>query len=319
MNSMYFDIISKYDDIIKIINSNKIDDRNCVINAQAYINSLIKHEDRLAINDNKSLSIAIWFLRCIDEPQLTSRFLIDQRDIFKNYIMKTARDEDFPDLIRNLGIPVFINGNNYKMDFSFFVSYNKRISGYKYRLVYQSLDHGYINLDIETFSNIMREYIVSRLLDIYNSIDKDQAIKAMNNYINKIESMRREFKESIRKYTPSGKIRWENFPPCIKAYINEINDGGNPAHLARLTLATFLHHIGMPNDEIVKVFSGTADFDENSATYQVNHLTGKISGTEYSPPKCDTLRSNHLCFMDDDPLCRQVKHPLQYYMKKRSH
>ncbi len=319
MNETYFDIISKKEDITKIINSNRLDDRKRLIDAEAYIKNLIKHEKRLVINDNKSLSVALWFLKCIDEPQLTSRFLIDQRDIFKNYIINISKEDKFLDYIKGLGIPVIIENNIYKINLSFFISYNKRISGYKYRLVYQDIDHGYITVDIEVFSNIMREYIVSRLLNIYNSIDKLDALDAMKNYNNKIESMKIEFKDSIKKYTPSGKIRWDNFPPCIKAYINEINDGGNPAHLARLTLATFLHHIGMSNEEIVKVFSGTADFEENSATYQVNHLTGKISGTEYSPPKCDTLRSNHLCFMDDDPLCRQIKHPLQYYIKKRLH
>jgi DNA primase large subunit len=53
------------------------------------------------------------------------------------------------------------------------------------------------------------------------------------------------------------------------------------------------------------------------ARYQVEHITGKISGTEYTPPNCDTLKSNNICFQPDG-LCKKtwMIHPLIYYKYK---
>ncbi|MCL5440233.1 MAG: DNA primase, partial [Candidatus Thermoplasmatota archaeon] len=63
------------------------------------------------------------------------------------------------------------------------------------------------------------------------------------------------------------------------------------------------------------------DFNQRITEYQVDHVTGQISGTEYSPPKCEVLRSNHVCYWGEDKLCHQewLRHPLQYYaVKKKS-
>ena len=53
------------------------------------------------------------------------------------------------------------------------------------------------------------------------------------------------------------------------------------------------------------------------ARYQVEHITGKTSGTEYTPPGCDTMKSNSICF-NPDSLCNKewMNHPLSYYRIK---
>ena len=73
----------------------------------------------------------------------------------------------------------------------------------------------------------------------------------------------------------------------------------------------------MSADEIMGVFSASPDFDESKTRYQIDHITGEISGTVYSPPECSTMKSYGICF-DEDGLCRKewMTHPLKYYKIK---
>jgi DNA primase large subunit len=84
---------------------------------------------------------------------------------------------------------------------------------------------------------------------------------------------------------------------------------------------SFLHAIGMDSEEIMKLFSAAPDFREDMTRYQVEHITGKTSGTEYSPPGCQAMKTYSICYNEDD-WCRRerpdgsgryVNHPLSYY------
>ncbi len=290
-----------------------------------YMGNLIKKysEDKkynVAI-DRETFAITLWIIKYINEKPLINRFIIDQRDVFMNKITQISL-ESFDHLIEYFGAlgiedaSIETVGNKYlfRIPFDIFIRYNKKLSGNKYRLVYQMLDSGYVYIDLRQAAHILREQFVAKMNKIYDKMDYSDSKDIFEGFYDKLDELKKEFIEINRKKTMNlGEIDSSIFPPCIKEYINEINDGGNPSHMARLALATFLHHIGMDNEHIVKIFSRTADFDESSASYQIGHLTGSISGTEYSPPKCATLKSNHLCYMGDDALCQRIKHPLQYY------
>ncbi len=290
-----------------------------------YIDNLIKkYSDNKKYNatlDRETFAITLWIIKYINEKPLINRFITDQRDVFGNRIAEMLL-ENYDNVIEyfsTFGIgdaSIETVGNKYlfKIPFNIFIRYNKKLSGNKYRLVYQMLDNGYVYIDLRQAAHILREYFAVKMHDIYDKMDYSDSKDIFEGFYDKLDELKKEFIEINRKKTMNlGEIDSSIFPPCIKEYINEINDGGNPSHMARLTLATFLHHIGMDNEHIVKIFSRTADFDESSASYQIGHLTGSISGTEYSPPKCATLKSNHLCYMGDDALCPHIKHPLQYY------
>jgi len=72
--------------------------------------------------------------------------------------------------------------------------------------------------------------------------------------------------------------------------------GENVPHQGRFALTTFLHTLGMSADDIMKVFSVSPDFDPRKSRYQVEHITGVISGTEYTPPECRTMKTYGICF-----------------------
>jgi len=117
-----------------------------------------------------------------------------------------------------------------------------------------------------------------------------------------------------------GRIRVTKLPPCIRQLLAKVQAGENLPHSGRFALTAFLHALGMSPEEILHMFSTSPDFDESKTRYQIEHITGKISGTEYTPPECSTMKSYGICFGEDN-LCKKewMTHPLKYYrIKDRS-
>jgi DNA primase large subunit len=86
--------------------------------------------------------------------------------------------------------------------------------------------------------------------------------------------------------------------------------------MARFTLTTFMINVGISTDDVLKLFSNVADFDEGKTRYQVEHIAGLIgSKTRYTPPKCDVLRSFGIC-IENGANCGRIRHPLKYYQNK---
>jgi DNA primase large subunit len=102
------------------------------------------------------------------------------------------------------------------------------------------------------------------------------------------------------------------FPPCMRALLDDIQQGEHLPHHSRFAIASFLTSIGMETDEIVDLFEINPGFGEEQTRYQVEHIRGKTSPTEYSPPACATMQSYGDCVNMDDR-CETISHPLSYY------
>ena len=107
----------------------------------------------------------------------------------------------------------------------------------------------------------------------------------------------------------------ELFPPCMKALLDQVQKGEHLEHHSRFAIATFLVGIGMTTDEIVELFQVNPGFGEEATRYQVNHIRGETSPTEYSTPACSTMQSYGDCVNKDD-LCETIAHPMGYYEQK---
>ncbi len=105
------------------------------------------------------------------------------------------------------------------------------------------------------------------------------------------------------------------FPPCMTYLLDQVQKGEHLEHHSRFAIATFLTSIGMTTDEIVDLFQVNPGFGEEATRYQVDHIRGKTSPTEYSPPSCKTMQSYGDCVNMDD-LCETISHPLAYYEAK---
>ena len=120
---------------------------------------------------------------------------------------------------------------------------------------------------------------------------------------------------SLAKKFSSGTVVSTEYPPCIKHGIEVLEKGENLPHSGRFMLATFLLSRGQSVEQIAPLFKNAPDFNEKVTLYQLNHLAGTSgSGTKYSCPSCEKLKSQNLCFAI--PECDNIVNPLQFGKKK---
>lgn len=271
---------------------------------------------------NDAFRMVIWFLAAIDESVLTARVVNQQRDMLE----KAAGKEDPEELevyCRKIGLDVGydVEEEIFSVDLEDFLHYTRRVSGARYRLIYQAVRGGRVYSLQDTVAKLIRERFVALTFGIVDSIDSRKARDVLGENAEFADSMKKLYREYHEKRRVElGEINFNLFPPCIKEYLKELGDGINLPHIARLALASFLHKVGMESEKIMELFRTAPDFDPRTTEYQVKHIAGEISGVEYSPPKCATLQANHICYKGDDTLCAQewLRHPLWYYeVKKR--
>ncbi len=102
----------------------------------------------------------------------------------------------------------------------------------------------------------------------------------------------------------------------MEVLVEQIKEGEGLPHTARFAVTAFLRTVGMPVDEIVDMYDTFPDFDEEKTRYQVEHISGDSSGTEYTPPSCGTMKTYGNCpehLMDSKCRADTVTHPLSYY------
>ena len=270
----------------------------------------------------ESLALSLWLLRAVNDNSLFSRFSIAARDIYQHMI-ESFNPDMVEDASLSLGMRVErVEGKMFRIRALDFIRSNTHLSGPRYRLAFQDITEGWVYLEKSVLSKVLREHFVTRIKEFYEMIGSAKAVEILGDFHDLVQYIGDQWTAIKGKRTTDlGSVDQSLFPPCIKEYLVEVRDGVNLPHMARFTLVSFLHKIGMQNQEIMALFKTAPDFNQRITEYQVDHVTGQISGTEYSPPKCEVLRSNHVCYWGEDKLCHQewLRHPLQYYaVKKKS-
>ncbi len=293
--------------------------------AFAFVESAVLGDQTYSPIENVELAFIVWILAALDENIITARTIIKARDTVEGQLKRAQHYEDLEEFGRRLGIAISLVGNQigkdhlYRIGVADFATYASRVTGSKYRLSNQIVREGYVYVDEDVMAKVLREAFVSFMFETLDQIRKEDALETIKNVLNDLERIRETYRKAHSVRMNTGKGDASMFPPCMKEIIRSLESGVNVSHMGRLALASFLHKAGYSEDEIVPFFRNAPDFDENITRYQIKHISGEISGTEYTPPKCETMRSNHLCYMDDDPLCHRewMKHPLTYYEVKR--
>ena len=277
------------------------------------------------------------FLSSLGDDMITGRYANFERDILETNMQEDLVDisEDSMKTIREisseLGISLDIEEENNRLFFTIpftqYIHYSGAL-GEKYKLLYQKLRNGHIWIerrrDLKDETNILRKilreaFVVKFKKEVEESeVSKD--VKLL--FKEKMEKVKQYKSEILSKYKNDiGKIESEYLPPCIKSIIANVQNGVNIGHEARFSMVAFLHHAGMNNEEILSIFSSAPDFNEKLTRYQVDHITGKSSGTEYSTPDCRYMEVSGLCVKDvaKDSLCKRdwMKHPFTYYKTKK--
>ncbi|MCA1814187.1 MAG: DNA primase large subunit PriL [Halobacteriales archaeon] len=189
-----------------------------------------------------------------------------------------------------------------------------------WKLVNQPLRAGYVELDKQKLARLCQEAVRQRV-ELAGS--REPSAEMERAFGEHVPGLRKLAEEQLAKFQGGdlGPVRLELLPPCMARLLAQLQQGVNVPHTGRFAVTSFLHTIGMGSEEIMRLFAQAPDFKEELTRYQVEHITGKSSGTEYTPPGCGSMVTWGICPMEEkaredrDPICvkPRMTHPLIYY------
>lgn len=257
--------------------------------------------------------------------------LCNMPSLIRRYALAEAKSVDMilqnerPGFIIEVGKQLGLSSTNGERDkliihFSDFLYYSSGIRAPEWKLVNQSLNSGMVILSKDRVIRLIQSAIQNRIED---ELPLETTPEIISVFKTDVTELRRMWDAKYKQYKAmdTGPISLVHLPPCMKRLLAMAQAGENIPHQGRFSLTAFLHALGLSSDEIIKVFSQSPDFDPTKSKYQIDHITGAISGTEYTPPECSTMRTYGICIESEmDELCRsdKLKHPLNYYrIRKR--
>lgn len=275
--------------------------------------SLVTDADCLA--ELLSYITARILVSCVNDPFLTKRYALAEA--------KTAdarlQNEDFDFVVstaKQMDLNVRLEIGLCKIHFIHYLRNTSQMRAKAWKIANQELQNGYIVLNKARLARVIQQVLQRNIEQELPAEVNDEILKDLGGHIADVKRIVEERKGTF-KAQDFGRIRVTKLPPCIRQLLAKVQAGENLPHSGRFALTAFLHSIGMSPEEILQLFSNSPDFDEGKTRYQIEHITGKISGTEYTPPECSTMKSYGICF-GEDSLCRKewMTHPLKYYRVK---
>lgn len=266
-----------------------------------------------------SYPVTMAILSIIGEPALSRRYAVAEA---KRIYEELRLDEDlkieylcksnFNWRVRHVDIGVF------EIFFADYLKITPLFQAPSWKLVNRLVYNGWVRVKKHELARLVAEAvrvrIVERLILPQPPITVPSEVMDVINDIRKLFESHRSMIRAEESY--AGPVVEEAFPPCIRAILSDLLKGSTISHMARFALTAFLLNVGRSVDEVVELFSSSADFNENVTRYQVEHIAGlRGSHIKYSPPSCSTLRTFGLC-ISGDSLCLKVRHPLTYYKAK---
>ena len=251
---------------------------------------------------------------------LNDRFLTKRYALAEAVRMNKLLGEESADTVlavsRELGVNSTEADGELKMHFSDYIKYSVRIKSPEWKLVNTEVHKGYVMIPKERFYRVLQNALQDRLEDELPLPVPEEIIKAVKKDADHLKVILGEMKS---KFNPAsgGDLKTEFLPPCMKALLAGTQNGVNLPHSGRFALVSFLHTLGMNSEQILTLFAQSPDFDASKSSYQIRHIAGELSGAEYKPPECKTMKSYGICF-NPDKLCdsEYMNHPLSYYRVK---
>lgn len=230
---------------------------------------------------------------------------------------ESTRGLDFAiSVAKELGLSGERDDGKMAVDFADYLRFSSAMKSKSWKLVNQSLSHGTVVISIEKFMRLTESSLTTK---ISSELPLQVNDEILHTFASATEEIRKALTEKRAEYPRRGlgTRSYIRFPPCMKKLLDMVRTGENVPHSGRFALVAFLHTLGMDSDDILTTFATSPDFDENKSRYQIQHISGEISGTEYTPPGCSTMKSYGICY-DPDSLCKLewMDHPLKYYRAK---
>jgi len=221
---------------------------------------------------------------------------------------------------RDVGLEVESAGDAYRLHFTDYLRLAVHLKASEWKLVNRPLAKGVLTLDAKDLSRLVQEALRRRIEGELPRPVSDEVAKSLAEELAAVVEEAKTRKDAMQT-EQFGEVDLQLLPPCMKYILGQLQRGENAAHTSRFAITSFLHAIGMTSEDIMKLFSTAPDFREDLTRYQVEHITGVTSGTEYSPPGCQAMKTYGICYNEDqwcrmerkDGSGRYVNHPLSYY------
>lgn len=187
----------------------------------------------------------------------------------------------------------------------------------EWKMVNRGINAGFLTISHKDLARILLESLRERINKELLSRQCDQSVSdVFSSDIQRFQNMLSMQKKKLEA-APVGKVSLEKLPPCMKEILSAIQSGENVPHMGRFALVAFLSSLKLNTNDILKLFSTAPDYQEDKTRYQVEHITGASSSTEYKCPGCEKMRTYGICPVDKmDDLCKKIRHPLSYYSYK---
>ena len=260
-----------------------------------------------------SYPVARMIVSAVADPAFVKRYAIAE----SKKANERLRMEDPAFVMRvaeELGLNVSQEDGGFAVDFTDFLRFSSTMRSKSWKLVNQRLVRGSVLVPKNKLTRMIEQILTDKISSELPLEVNDEIIDRFAKEIQEIRQVLDQRRKDQQKES-MGRMSFVRFPPCMKALLEMTREGQNVPHSGRFALVAFLHTLGMDSEEILQTFSTAPDFDERKSRYQVEHITGEISGTEYTPPECSTMKSYGICF-NPDALCAKIRHPLSYYRAK---
>ena len=279
------------------------------------------------VNDESDVVLGYVISRLIlaaaDNQALVNYVALSEARRAENYF-NSETDENLVDVVNSLEtIKVSLVGDEFSMNFVDYVKAASKLREGNWKLSNRGVKGGIVTLDRRTLVRLMREVVRQHLeelpeapVEIKNKFEGPiteligSVSKAFVERIGNLHEVVGERQAEAMKEL--GRFDLSKAPPCFNLNLLDLQAGVNLPHPSRFFITTFLSSLNQDSESVMKLFATAPDFKESFTRYQVEHISGKTSGTQYSAPKCDTLVSTGVC-PGPNALCRLIKHPLSYY------
>ena len=178
-----------------------------------------------------------------------------------------------------------------------FIELCTKITGERWRLLNHNVKKGWVDLgdrrmtSAKQLARLLRERIKQEILqDVKNrmagvtdelAINLAEPLGMVTNLMQRVSSERLEM---------SG-VEQQDWPPCMRMAVNELNSGVNVNHFGRLFLASMAATIGLEVEAATAFFENAPDFNPGTTKYQIAHVYDR----GYTPSGCSKLKLNHRC------------------------
>jgi len=280
--------------------------------------------DRAAVGEAEQIAellsypVARIVASCIADPYLNRRYAIAEAK--RAYARMALEDAAFLEfLARELDVDLRRedgSDRSFRVHFTDFLKHTRSMRDPGWKLINQPVAGGYVVLPRDKVVRLLQNAVQGRIESELPLPVNDDILMTFRPQTAELTALLAQKKERF-KAQELGKVSITRFPPCMYNILAAIQSHENVPHQGRFAIVAFLHHIGLSNEEIYRVFGDVPDFAADVTRYQIDHITGTSSATEYTPPECSTMQSYGLC-PGGDALCHEpwMHHPLTYYRRK---